>query len=609
MAGKRRIRNVAQLTVLAVVLVASVLGLAELSVRAVYAYAAWRTEKAPLIYERVYWAVPPWVERTSVLYDDPELGLWTLPRSTRTYVNLFGPIGDVADVGELFGALLPELPAWAERRPVWVLETNSQGLRGRELPATKASDAFRVVVLGDSWTVGVNVPVEETYVALLETALGEPLRPRRPKVLNFGVIGGKAETGRRLLPRVLALDADLVVVAYAQNDEAATRDTRPRPPSHALRPLRRRDVLARSELYRLYRWWRTPGEDRIEAALRHELTRPSAVPANEPGRPCPNPDHASSVYATTMDEIVTTLAGAGVRTVLLYDSVPDFASHCTWHALVSLAEKHDVTLVDAATILERRGAELDAENERRLGLVPEHGRRTTGPEAAGVVLRVDMSSDPSGRRPFVVGNHPALGSFAPNVVPLLDDGTSGDQRAGDGVWSRLVIVQAPQILTYAFTNGTTPNTWTGLENYRLRAIEVRPEDFGRTAYPPVARFGEHRLRSDPSHPDAAGHRAIAEALAAAIRSDLARAPAPRTRRDHGAQPSSSPAHNASRNVAAGITVTLPARRTRGTRLTQMKRSTLRSSASARSDLSSRSETFSFAFTSIAVWSPSRKSTS
>jgi len=521
----RRIRNAVGLAGIAVLLVASSLGLAELSVRAVYAYAAWRTEKAPLVYERVYWAVPPWVERTSILYDDPELGLWTLPRSTRTYVNLFGPIGDVADVGALFGDLFPELPAWAERRPVWVLETNSMGLRAPELPSTKASDAYRIVVLGDSWTVGVNVPAEETFAALLPATLGESLGARRPEVLNFGVIGGKAETGRRLLPRVLALDPDLVVVAYAQNDEAETRDPRPRAPRPATpapRPFRWRDVLQRSELYRLYRWWRTPGADRIEAALRHELTRPSAVPTNDPGRACPNPNVASTAYARTVDEIVSTLAAAGVRTMLLYDSVPDFASHCTWHALVPLAAKHAVPLVDAATILETLGAELDAEDERRLGLVPERARRTMDRAAAGVVLRVDMSGEPSGRQPFVVGNHPALGGFVPNVVPLFDDGTSGDQRAGDGVWSRLVVVQSPQVLTYAFSNGTTPNTWTGLENYRLRAFAVRAGDFGRTAYPPIARFGEHRLRSDPSHPDAAGHRAIADALAAAIRSDLAR---------------------------------------------------------------------------------------
>src|SRR5690349_7582369 len=72
--------------------VTTLLALAELSVRAVYWYAFSSTEQAPLIYERVYWAVPPWVAETSVMHDDAELGLWMKPGVSRTYVNLFGPI-------------------------------------------------------------------------------------------------------------------------------------------------------------------------------------------------------------------------------------------------------------------------------------------------------------------------------------------------------------------------------------------------------------------------------------------------------------------------------------------------------------------------------------
>src|SRR5439155_14250066 len=86
---------------IAVVVLAAALAVAELGLRGLYAYAFWSTERSPLIYERVYWAVPPWVANTSVMYEDPELGLWMKPNMTRTYVNLFGPIGDLADVGTL----------------------------------------------------------------------------------------------------------------------------------------------------------------------------------------------------------------------------------------------------------------------------------------------------------------------------------------------------------------------------------------------------------------------------------------------------------------------------------------------------------------------------
>jgi hypothetical protein len=182
-----------------------------------------------------------------------------------------------------------------------------------------------------------------------------------------------------------------------------------------------------------------------------------------------------------------------------------------------VARRRGVPLVDASAVLEDLGQRIEAEIEARLDLVADRARRTVPREVANVVLRVDMSAQDDARPPFVLGNHRALGGFVPNTVALFDDGSHGDQRAGDAVWSRAITVTAPQVLTYAFSNGSPPGSWTGLENYRLRAFAVRQEDFGHTAYPPIAQFGLQVLRSDPSHPDAAGHEAIARALLEPVR--------------------------------------------------------------------------------------------
>lgn len=520
MPGRANLLRVARATLVVVVLGASALAILELAVRGLYAFAFWSSERSPLVYERVYWAVPPWVAYTSVMYDDPELGLWMRPRSQRTYLNLFGPIGDLADVGALFQSLFPRLPQWARARPVWHLRTNALGLRGADFAPAKPDGTFRVVVLGDSWTVGVNVEEEEAYPAQLAAALGESAGSRTVEILNFGVIGGRAATGRRLLPRVLALQPDLVIVAYAQNDELETRTPGAGASSQPARPPTRwQSVVAGSELARLYAWWTTPGGDRIEATLRHELTRPAGVPVNDPGRPCPNLDAVESPYHAAIDETVRTLQEHGIATVLLYNSVPDFASHCTLVALRSVARARRVALVDGASVLEERARELAAENESRLGLGPRPPRRTRSRDAVDVVFRVDMSTAPSAQAPFVMGNAPQLGDFAPNRVALYDDGSHGDQRAGDGVWSRSFTFALPTVLTYAFTNGGEPGRWTGLENYRLRAFALRTGDFGYTIDLPLAQFGRQTLRSDPSHPDAAGHRAIAESVAQAVRAE------------------------------------------------------------------------------------------
>src|SRR5262249_14289182 len=52
-----------------------------------------------------------------------------------------------------------------------VLRTNGRGFVGPALPLNKATDELRIVVLGDSYTVGGQVPYEQTFPAVLEQEL------------------------------------------------------------------------------------------------------------------------------------------------------------------------------------------------------------------------------------------------------------------------------------------------------------------------------------------------------------------------------------------------------------------------------------------------------
>src|SRR5262249_13886526 len=63
---------------------------------------------------------------------------------------------------------------------------NSLGLRDREFPFGKPPGTFRILVLGDSYPEGVQVPVEQTFPKQLERMLAtrEPGRPF--EVINAG---------------------------------------------------------------------------------------------------------------------------------------------------------------------------------------------------------------------------------------------------------------------------------------------------------------------------------------------------------------------------------------------------------------------------------------
>src|SRR5262245_24478337 len=484
--------------------------LVEASVRGIYAYARHETVLFPMLYERVYWAdLPPWVRSMSLFPADPELGLWMKPHLDRTYMNLFGPIGNLAEVEPMFTRLVPAIPPWATDRPAWRLTTSSLGIRNDEVTPTKPPGTFRIVVMGDSWTVGVNLPLDQTYPRRLASLLAERLPAGRIEVINYGAIGGTAETGHRLTERVLALDPDLVVVAYAQNDEAAVRDGKPAPqfderalPWRARLPFvwaRIRDSL---ESYNLFQYLRTRKPAAIEASLRQSMTKPKRLGDNEVAPACRNLHAAETPYRRAIDALVTAALARHVDVVLLYNNVPESPTHCTRTALAEVARAHDVPLVDSSALLATKGAELRAEAERKRDLVPPPAPSGIPGLTTTVVFRVDMAGRPG--RPRIMGNLPSLGNAQPNVTPLFDDGTHGDQRAGDGIWSLAVPVTGLRRIAYLYTNGDAPGSWTGLENYQPRVCAVTPENMGGTLYLPVAECGRGVLRPDPAHHATAG---------------------------------------------------------------------------------------------------------
>ncbi len=97
---------------------------------------------------------------------------------------------------------------------------NSHGYRGADFPRAKPAGAYRIVILGDSFTFGEGTPETLIYPSLL----GEALRGRRAdgrwiEVINLGVPGddvsGATQTYRDVARR---LEPDWVVFQWNTND-------------------------------------------------------------------------------------------------------------------------------------------------------------------------------------------------------------------------------------------------------------------------------------------------------------------------------------------------------------------------------------------------------
>ncbi len=112
-------------------------------------------------------------------------------------------------------------PSWTpgepERRVLYAI--NEDGFRDRRYERPKPAGTVRVAVLGDSFTFGNGVALDETLPKVAERAL-QGFVPEIPvEVMNCGVGGYDTDQEVGLLEwRVLPFEPDLVVIVYYLND-------------------------------------------------------------------------------------------------------------------------------------------------------------------------------------------------------------------------------------------------------------------------------------------------------------------------------------------------------------------------------------------------------
>jgi lysophospholipase L1-like esterase len=97
--------------------------------------------------------------------------------------------------------------------------TNSLGVRGPEYSAEPEPGVFRIVVVGDSYTMGFGVEEDEAYVSVAQRLFSERRLGRRVEIINLG-IGGLAIglIMKRLEGIGLAYRPHLVVYGFTPND-------------------------------------------------------------------------------------------------------------------------------------------------------------------------------------------------------------------------------------------------------------------------------------------------------------------------------------------------------------------------------------------------------
>lgn len=100
-----------------------------------------------------------------------------------------------------------------------VVRINSHGHRDDATVVAKPDGVFRILALGDSFTMGHGVDIEDTYVAILEKNLNASFADKKVEIVNAGVFGYSPLIYNLYLQKQgLSMSPDMVIVFFTLTD-------------------------------------------------------------------------------------------------------------------------------------------------------------------------------------------------------------------------------------------------------------------------------------------------------------------------------------------------------------------------------------------------------
>lgn len=223
--------------------------------------------------------------------------------------------------------------------------TNSQGLRGPELPRKAPPGEFRIAVTGDSITMGAGVLEQDSYPMQLERELNAADAGRRYRVLNVGLAGIPIANAIDRLERAAHIYApDLLVYGFTLNDIEGPAYRRLAPPAARAALVRSYSRFKDSRSYLLRMLWPRviALRERISPTIRYDEELEHNFFENQ---------EAWSGFATHLERFAELARERGVcAAVLLHTQLADLDSGHRWRPIyerVSRAARQlDLPVID-----------------------------------------------------------------------------------------------------------------------------------------------------------------------------------------------------------------------------------------------------------------------
>ena len=521
------IKNLAKVAIGSIVF----LLLIEVGIRITYKIRNSRVEYVPIPYMvRNIGLVPPWMEGLRIIEPDDVLLFRGRPNAQRKYLDLFCPMPSEQFRKAMLRRFNPSIPDEFKDNPKWEVKLNSEGFRDTDFPLSKPPHTIRIVCLGDSWTFGHNADQDGTYPHRLAVLLKESFPNLNIEVLNLSMLASTSLEGLQVLQRrALSLNPDIVLVGYSMNDAYLTgwhdKDVLvPKTHHFSLRKF----ITENSELYKLLTYLGSARKfetitmadnlkaisDPNEQFVYESWVSAPALEVKDYERLESRLRVTPADYEKNIKEMIRLIRERGAVPILLHNELRPGSPYQS--ALRKISAEEKVTLVDSCELLGEARRQVERDLEQRLALQPPTASLDAKqPGPVDVVFRLYLENQPVSRAMYIVGPHPQLGDSVPNKIAMFDDGTHGDQKAGDQVWSMTATFSPGQKIFYVYTNSGEEGQWQNLDLPKVRSLSV-PANAGGRIYLPIETFGKLYLQADGFHTNVTGYELIARAVRDAV---------------------------------------------------------------------------------------------
>ena len=421
-------------------------------------------------------------------------------------------------------------PSGEQQADAISIRTNRFGMRMREVEIVKSPDTLRIAAMGDSCTFGWMVSEEYSYARVLETVLNRS-GEMKFEVLNFGIPGYTSYHGllqyRNLVKQ---FQPDLLLIAYGFNDSYDFRFSEKEFHERLARqnlveglrtiPLFFYDhsAFAHWTIQRLKSFGKNAVEEELQQRAAQNIWHPRV-------------DRES--YQANLREMIRETRSSGGQAIVLNLDLPN-----TWvkKSVRTIAEEMQIETLDVQDLF-AQNVPVDPPLVRiRQTLSGEGIQSATRNPRSTLLFRVWVPEKvETGKGVHLLLN--AVNHDWPWQLPMFDDGSHGDEKAGDRVWScqmdlDSVNVEPGEWLDYAFVDQPLPTQQPFYENSdkALRfyhAVHVESIPLGAVWNSPIHAFDaipfvRLMVSGDVIHPNREGHVLIAAKLMEMVKKTVAR---------------------------------------------------------------------------------------